>query len=205
MLVFTGIHLDSLFWKETNATFCQNLRDDPYCIETETGFICAEPSFSGNMVTSSSVCEKSRSFEEREGANKRKRQIQLEQTKRRHATPMSKISDPEKIDQSISKFNSIVTTIIASENPQKLDFEKELVAIYNCLDEEYEDGAKGELIASNSLRGLLKTPVERKKYIAYCASKGRYLNPNAWVAGLPAGDKSLNCTTIFQEDSEKGP
>ncbi len=195
-LIILGMHLNDNFWEHHNENMCQKLREDIFCIETESGFQCTEPSLYGNMATLSSICRNALSPEDRENANVLKRKQQLAEAKLTGTAPPEKIPDLDKTIKALDKFKSVAKTIILSQNPQHLDFENTFIAIYNCLEGEYGTGLKGELIASNILRSLIKTPENREKYMSYHAAKGRHLNHSALVAGLPAGDRTLGCNAL---------
>lgn len=46
LIFLFGVYLDNQFWVKDNAGFCDELRGNPSCIESETGFYCDD--FDGN-------------------------------------------------------------------------------------------------------------------------------------------------------------
>ena len=44
------------YWAESNQAECEQMRKDPACIESETGFTCQDSQTFGNLVTSKAGC-----------------------------------------------------------------------------------------------------------------------------------------------------
>ena len=57
-LMGLGFYLDANFWKKHNLELCNKLKSDQYCIESEHGFSCKEPSPLGNFSVAKSICAK---------------------------------------------------------------------------------------------------------------------------------------------------
>jgi len=56
LLIITGFALDSLFWKRNNADLCKEIRVEPSCTESESGYVCTN--FDGaNISFPKSVCK----------------------------------------------------------------------------------------------------------------------------------------------------
>ena len=56
-LIVIGMTLDSQFWSEQNSNLCKDLRSDPSCVESESGFSCKNFKGSGaRFVTGIGVC-----------------------------------------------------------------------------------------------------------------------------------------------------
>ena len=47
---------DKKFWSDHNQNLCQELRSDPQCMESPTGFSCNESKKLGNFTTGIGVC-----------------------------------------------------------------------------------------------------------------------------------------------------
>ena len=47
-IIVIGVTLDNQFWSEINSNLCRDLRSDPSCVESETGFSC--DNFKGSGV-----------------------------------------------------------------------------------------------------------------------------------------------------------
>ncbi len=60
------------------------------------------------------------------------------------------------------------------------------------------DPGKGEQMAIKTLVQKNLNQEELSKYYKYLSSKGRNVNKERIVAGLPAGDKSLSCDDIIK-------
>ncbi len=56
-MFFFGQRLDKAFWKEHNSNLCLQLRADPLCVESPTGFRCKEPSPLGNLTVGKGICD----------------------------------------------------------------------------------------------------------------------------------------------------
>ncbi len=177
LLIAIGFTLNNNFWEEHNDQLCKDLRADSTCVEDECGFDCSDFQGMGGFVTGGGVC-----------INKDMTQclgktIELDQTKK-------------STNDALTAYSNIVDKIITSPNPQKENFEKQFIAIYNCLDEKYGPGAKGEIMATQILAKKKLSQEQLNKYYSYLSSKGRNVNTKRIVAGLPAGDKSLSCKDI---------
>lgn len=194
-MFLVGNYHDKQYWQKENQEFCLQARKDPYCIEMDSGFRCAEPSPLGNLTASLRDCPALRP-DQREASNSNKRKEQGRQARTEGHKIPNKIANDENISNAISKYKDIAKQIISSSDPQLLDFERDLVAIHNCLQGEYEDSGKAEIITTNELRKLIKSPKDKMNYEVYNASKGRGLNTAEIIAGLPSGDNALDCNAI---------
>ena len=175
IVLISGIILDQQFWDDHNAELCAELRAEPSCRETACGFDC--DNFNGfGFVTSYEVCED-------KSAELCKNYVKDED---KDSSLKGKVLD---------KFEFIVLQIVNSTTPDRLDFEKERVAIYNCLKEIRADGRDGESDAIARLQSMNLTPVQLNKYYDYMAAHGQNANRQAPrpIAGLPAGDPDVSC------------
>jgi len=171
-----GSTMDAKQAKEKNNELCLELRAEPSCLEDECGFECSNFYGSG-FITGGSICaDKDMSLCE----NKRK----LDSKKENDIKNILKV------------YSDIVDKIIASPSPANENFENQLVAIYNCLEEKLGPGATGELKAIQILKQKNLTTQQLNKYYLYHSSKGRTFAPGPITAGLPGGDKNLSCEYI---------
>jgi hypothetical protein len=185
-VMITGIVLDTRFWKSHNEKLCRELRANPTCVESETGFNCENVNGFG-MTVSSVICE-DRADAVRQKAKEDASQINAEKDRAAEGK--------RNIEKALAAYSRIVDKIVASPTPEKESFQKELTAIYNCLEKELDPRMTGEQEAVRILTGKGLSSEQMAKYRAYLASKG--INPSfsVVVAGLPAGDKSLSCEDI---------
>lgn len=165
--------------KEENQKLCLELRANPTCIEDECGFDCSDfPLGSGGgFVTGGGICKD--------------KDLNLCQMKRKQDAKNE--SDTQDV---LKVYSGIVDKIIASPSPANENFENQLVAIYNCLDEKFGPGATGELKAIQILKQKNLTAQQLEKYYLYHSSKGRNFTPGHITAGLPGGDKDFSCKYI---------
>jgi len=178
ILMGVGFTLDSNFWEKNNAELCEDLRAEPSCVESVCGFTCESFGEHGfGFTTSGSICKDKDMGLCRE---KTKKVIQTEKD----------------VQDALTVYSNIVDKIIASPSPENENFENRLVAIYNCLEMKYGPGAKGEGMAIQILVQKNLNQEQLNKYYVYLSSKGRNVNTEKIVAGLPAGDKSLSCKDI---------
>jgi len=162
--------------KEENQKLCLELRAEPSCKEDACGFNCSDFHGAG-FFTGGSVC------------NDKDMSLCQEKVKQDAKTK----SDTQDV---LKVYSDIVDKIITSSSPANENFENQLVAIYNCLEEKYGPGATGELKAIQILQQKNLTTQQLEKYNLYHASKGRNFTPGHLVAGLPNGDKNLSCKYI---------
>ncbi|HBO17113.1 MAG: hypothetical protein UR69_C0002G0232 [Candidatus Moranbacteria bacterium GW2011_GWE2_35_2-] len=168
--------IDSKQIKEENQKLCLELRAEPSCKEDECGFNCSNFHGAG-FVTGGSICND--------------KDMSLCQTK------VKKDIKTESDTQDVLKvYSGIVDKIIASPSPANENFENQLVAIYNCLDEKFGPGATGELKAIQILKQKNLTAQQLEKYYLYHSSKGRNFTPGHITAGLTGGDKDFSCKYI---------
>ncbi len=172
--IILGGTLDSKFWKNENSNTCQELRAEPSCIEDECGFTCS--SFNGSgFTTGAGICKD-------KDINLCMKKVKAQNSVTTHDV--------------LAVYSNIVDKIIGSPSPASENFENQLVAVYNCLELKYGSGTKGEQMAIQILKQKKLTDQQISKYYSYHASKGRNINPQAMVAGLPNGDKNLSCEYI---------
>ncbi|MGZ3775549.1 MAG: hypothetical protein ACXVCY_16290 [Pseudobdellovibrionaceae bacterium] len=195
ILIAVGLYRDDQFWKKINRDNCAQWRADLYCIESTTGFECTEKSTQGALI-SPNICTQKFSEIELNNQNRKKRKTQVEAALTKGQQPEPKIPNSDHVAKATDVYTQIVKKILVSANPESLNFEEQLGAIYNCISDEFEDPLKAESITTYTLQVLAKTSKQIEKYKRYSSSKGRVLNPNLNIAGLPAGDKKLNCYTL---------
>lgn len=191
-LIWLGLYRDNLFWKNQNSNMCVELRADPYCVESEHGFNCVEPSKSGNMSTSNQVCPPLTASEIDEMNEKKRASIPPSAA----GLPAQPMPNNEKVSLAISVYEKILHVIIESPDSSVLNYEKELAAIYNCINSEYQNSLKAENVTSVSLNRIAQSEISRSRYRSYLQSKGRIVNSSIFIPALPAGDPSLNCEKI---------
>lgn len=190
-----GIYKDSQFWKNHNDNLCLQIRADPYCIETKTGFNCSQKSSLGGF-TSGNICSSKLTDNQLDKINSEKRNRQIQIAQSQGTKPDKKIPNLNKVSRATKVYDTIVKKIISSPNPTELNFENQMTSIYNCINSEFENELKAESYATMHLQELAKTKEDFEKYRAYSASKGRMITQNLKIAALPSGDKKLNCSTL---------
>lgn len=163
--------------REENQKLCLELRANPTCVENECGFDCKDVGGGIGMTTSGSICKD--------------KDMSLCQAKVKQ--DIKKESETQDV---LKVYSSIVDKIIASPSPANENFENQLVAVYNCLEEKFGPGATGELKAIQLLQQKNLTAQQLDKYNLYNSSKGRNFAPGHLIAGLPNGDKNLSCNYI---------
>jgi hypothetical protein len=52
-----GYWFDKNFWKRENESLCQQLKSDPLCVESETGFTCSQLSRLGGFSVGKGICK----------------------------------------------------------------------------------------------------------------------------------------------------
>ena len=156
---------------DENDRLCMELRADSSCVEDECGFTCPD------MVTGAGICKD--------------KDLSLCQQKTKNT-----LKNEDDTRDVLKVYSSIVDKIIASPSPASENFENQLVATYNCLGKKLGPGADGELKAVQILTQKNLTEQQLNKYYTYLSSKGRNVNTQRIVAGLPGGDKSLSCEYI---------
>ncbi|RYZ66021.1 MAG: hypothetical protein EOP09_13340 [Proteobacteria bacterium] len=196
VLIF-GSYKSSQFWKHENENLCAKLRADPYCVESTTGFNCSSKSSLGGF-SSANVCSSLMSEAELDKVNAAKKTTSDQLAAARGEKPDPKLPNLQKVGKANDVYIHIVKQIIEAQDPARLNFESQLTAIYNCINGEFADPLKAEAYATMNLRSIAKTPEQIEKYRSYASSKGRNMNPSIVIAALPAGDSSLNCTTLIQ-------
>jgi len=193
ILIILGFALDGIFWKNYNSGLCEELRAEPTCIENQNGFNCWNSEGNIGSVVPSSICDKKLTTEELRLIKQEK----LDALKKINSSiSIDKYSDWVNIEKSLNFYSKIVDKIISSSSPASENFENQLVAIYNCFEQEYGPGAKGEQMATKALTRKNLTEQQLGKYYIYLSSKGRNVNTNMIVAGLPNGDKNFSCEYI---------
>lgn len=182
---YFGVHLDKQYWKAESKNSCQSLRDDIYCLEGETRFTCHPNSknFSVAKVGCDVIDDRVR-----KESNLIKKQEALKENIR--------LIDEEILTLGINAYEKVLTAILSSSAPASLNFEPQLVAIYNCLNSEYNDALKAETMAVSILSRLAATDPQRQAYQAYLSSKGRIVSPHHVVPALPAGDVRHHCDEL---------
>lgn len=197
LIIISGSAWDIIFWKNENSKLCEELRADPTCIENQEGFVCQVGGgvHSGSWVPSN-ICDKELTSSELRIIKQEK----LEALKNTNSDlSLSDFVDGTNVSKSYKLYSMIVDKIINSPSPENENFEDQLVAIYNCFEQEYGPGIMGEQIAIDTLKNKNLTDEQLSKYYAYLASKGRHVNGKFLVAGLPGGDKNLSCEYINAE------
>ncbi|AHI06195.1 hypothetical protein BDW_08475 [Bdellovibrio bacteriovorus W] len=182
---YFGVHLDKQYWKAESKNSCIELRQDPYCIEGESRFSC-HPN-SKNFSVAKIGCD-AMDDELRMESNLLKKQQASKDNIR--------LIDEEVLTLGINAYEKILTSILASNAPESLNFEPQLVGIYNCLNSEYNDALKAETMALSILSRNAVTESQRQAYRAYLASKGRMVASDRVVPALPAGDVKYNCEEV---------
>lgn len=171
-----GNMVDKKQVREENQKLCIELRAEPTCKEDACGFNCSNFHGAG-FVTGGSICND--------------KDMSLCREKVEQDTKNESASK-----DALEIYSNIVDKIISSPSPTSENFENELVAIYNCLEEKYGPGATGELKAIQILKQKNLTTQQLDKYYSYHSSKGRNFTPGHITAGLPSGDKNLSCEFI---------
>lgn len=182
---YFGVHLDKQYWKAEHKNSCKILREDLFCLEGETRFTC-HPN-SKNFSVAKVGCDLI-SDEERLYANQEKKQKALQENIR--------LIDEEVLTLGINAYEKILTSILSSSAPASLNFEPQLVGIYNCLNSEYNDSLKAETMAVSILSRMASTDAQRETYRSYLASKGRMVSRERIVPALPAGDVRHHCEEL---------
>jgi hypothetical protein len=190
-----SVYQDQQDSRKRDQALCEQLRADPHCIESEVGFKCDEKA-SLRSFSTMKICESKLSPEERHLRNEENRQRLLKTGQYHVSRPSKRIPNPEYVRLAVDTYSAIVKNIIESENPQELDYETKLAAIYNCINDEHEDNLKAEAYASIELHRLVVTPEQQERYLTYHTSKGRKMNPGFLVPALLAGEKSLDCAYL---------
>lgn len=185
LVLYYGNHLDKQFWKTENKGYCVKLREDPYCLEGETRFTCHPNSknFSAAKIGCDALSDEVRI----ESNLNKKKQAQQENIR---------LIDEEVLTLGIAAYEKILTSILSNNAPQNLDYEPQLVGIYNCLNSEYNDSLKAETMAVSILSRMAANEPQRQAYRVYLASKGRMVAPDRVVPALPAGDVKYNCDEV---------
>jgi hypothetical protein len=197
ILIGVGGYKDSQFWKQENSDLCDKLRADPNCVETQTGFNCSDKSSLGGF-SSANMCSAKFTDAEIDKRNLKKRNFQIKAAADRGEKPDSKLPNLYYVSRANRVYEDIVKKIISSENPGSLNFEEQLKAIYNCINDEYDNSLKAEAYTTMTLQRLAKTADQIEKYRSYAASKGRMINPNINISALSAGNKKFNCTFLLR-------
>lgn len=109
-----------------------------------------------------------------------------------------KIQQTEKeIQNVLDVYSKIVDKIVSSQSPASENFENQLVAVYNCLENKYGSDIRGALMAGRQVLAQKNLTKEQlQKYYDYMASKGRNMNTSMIDTGLPNGDKTLSCDSL---------
>ena len=192
-----GAYRDKKFWAAGNANLCTKLRADTYCVESSIGFSCSQKSSLGGFSTAN-VCSKRYTDAELEVINAQKRQAQIQSSKAQGIKSDEKLPNSDYVSRATNLLEKIIKQIIASPNPESLNFENQLKAIYNCINSEYENSLKAEAFGNMYLGSIAKTPEQIRRYRAYVISKGRVSAEGAIDAALPSGENQFNCTYLKQ-------
>lgn len=191
--------MDKQYWSEHNERLCMEMRLDDYCIESEMGFTCDKKSSKGSMSTGSGICSQklSTSVMDLQNAQKKERRLKKDSS--------DIVTNEYHVSKALDRYEFIVNTILESKNPSTLDFENDLVGVYNCLSVELSDPLKAENYASQILIRFAKSPEQKAKYHQYHQSKGRNINSSILIAALPAGDIKYSCAYLLSRLKDPEP
>lgn len=200
-LVIMGVcmKMDKHYWSEHNERLCMEMRLDDYCIESEVGFTCDKKSSKGSMTTGAGICPQklSPSVMDQQNAQKKERRLKKDSS--------DIVTNVFHVSKALERYEFIVNEILVSKDPSSLDFENDLVGVYNCLSMELSDPLKAENYASQILIRFAKSPEQKSKYYQYHQSKGRNINSSILIAALPAGDIKYNCSYLLSRLKDPEP
>lgn len=174
LILVIAIILENYFKHDDDL--CAELRFNPTCNEDECGFTCSN--FGGRILSKSgSVC----------------RDKDMDLCKKK----INKENEFESETKNVSEvYSDIVDKIVASSSPAKENFENQLLAVYNCMEEKYGSSTEAEKRATQTLKKKNLSEQQLNKYYSYLSSKGRGADDKTIAAKLPTGDTSFSCEHI---------
>lgn len=174
LILASAIILDNSFKHDDDL--CAELRFNQTCTEDECGFTCSN--IGGRALSKNgSVC----------------RDKDMDLCKKK----LNKETKFESETKNVSEvYSDIVDEIVASPSPAKENFENQLMAVYNCMEEKYGPDAEGEKRATQMLKKKNLSEQQLGKYYSYLSSKGRSVDDKTIAARLPIGDTSFSCEHI---------